>query len=179
MNITARQVQRGFTLIETIIVIVLVGAMMAGMTSLFMTSVGNSHRPYLRQRTLAVANAFMDEILRKRWNECTPIGGGAIDTASNLCPDGVTAIPAIGSDGESRSTYDDIDDYAAITNQTPPQDSSGVDMPGYAGYTVDVSVVQPGASWNAIPAADVRLITVSVTSSSNETIAVSAYRVNF
>ena len=38
---------------------------------------------------------------------------------------------------------------------------------------------QPGAAWNGIPADDVRLITVGVTSSSNETIAVSAYRVNF
>ncbi len=168
--------QTGFTLVETIIVIVLVGAMMAGMTSLFMSSVGNSHRPFLRQKALAVINAFMDEISHKRWNEATPLGGGCVNTGAS-CATGPVAI-AIGSDGELRATYDDIDDYHGLS-QSPPQDSSGTDMPGYAGYTVTVSVVQPGANWNSIAAEDVRLITVSVTSSSNESIEISAYRVNF
>lgn len=172
-----RHQQAGFTLIETIIVIVLVGAMMAGMTSLFVTNVGNSHRPYLRQKALAVANAFMDEILRKRWNEATPLGGGCVNTGSGACPAGPAAI-GIGADGETRATYDDIDDYNGL-NQSPPQDSSPAAMPGYTGYTVAVAVTQPAAAWNGVPAADVRLITVSVTSPSNETIAVSAYRVNF
>jgi len=169
--------QAGFTLVETVIVIVLVGVMMAGMTSLFMNNVSNSHRPYLRQKALAVTNAFMDEILRKQWNEATPLGGGCVNTASGSCVTG-PAVIAIGTDGESRATYDDIDDYHGLS-QSPPQDSSGTDMPGYIGYTVNVSVVQPGANWNAVPTADVRLITVSVTSSSNETLSVSAYRVNF
>lgn len=176
MSILLRQKQSGFTLIETIIVIVLVGAMMAGMTSLFMNNVGNSHRPFLRQRALAVANAFMDEIQHKRWNEATPVGGGCVNSGVS-CPTG-PAITAIGADGEARSAYDDIDDYHGL-NQSPPQDSAGVDMPGYAGFTVAVSVAQPAGAWNAIAAADVRLITVSVTSPSNETIAISAYRVNF
>jgi len=169
--------QAGFTLVETIIVIVLVGVMMAGMTALFINNVGNSHRPYLRQKALAVSNAFIDEILRKQWNEATPLGGGCVNTASGSCATG-PAVIAIGTDGESRATYDDIDDYHGL-NQSPPQDSSGTDIPGYAGYTVNISVVQPGANWNAVPAADVRLITVSVTSSNNETLSVFAYRVNF
>ena len=168
--------QEGFTLVEVVIVIVLVGAMMAGMTALFMNNVGSSHRPYLRQKALAVANAFMDEIIRKQWNEASPLGGGCVN-AGVSCGSGPTAV-AIGTDGESRSFYDDVDDYHGLT-QSPPQDSAGVNMPGYSGYTVGVSVVQPGASWNSIPAADVRLITVTVTSSSNETITISAYRVNF
>ncbi len=171
-----RHQQAGFTLVETVIVIVLVGVMMAGMTALFINNVGNSHRPYLRQKALAVTNAFMDEILRKQWNEATPLGGGCVNTASGFCATG-PAVITIGTEGESRGTYDDIDDYHGL-NQSPPQDSSGTNMPGYDGYTVNVSVVQPGVNWNAVPAADVRLITVSVTSS-NETITISAYRVNF
>jgi MSHA pilin protein MshD len=178
INRSAKKLQGGFTLVETVIVIVLVGAMMAGMTSLFITNVGNSYRPYLRQKALAVANAFMDEITHKRWNECTPVGGGVINTGTGLCPDGITAIPAIGPDGETRSTYDDIDDYNAITAQTPPRDSSGAVMPAYTGYSVDVSVTRPGGAWNSVPAADVRLITVTVTSTTGESISVSSYRVN-
>ena len=178
MSILLRQKQSGFTLIETIIVIVLVGAMMAGMTSMFMTNVGNSHRPFLRQRALAVVNAFVDEIQHKRWNENSPLGGGCVQTISNPCLAGLPTI-AIGPDaGEARATYDDIDDYNGLS-QSPPQNSAGADMTGYTGFTVNVTVVQPAGAWNTIPAADVRLITVSVTSPSNETIAISSYRVNF
>lgn len=175
LQLPARQCQTGFTLIETIIVIVLVGAMMAGMTTLFMNNVGNSHRPYLRQKALSVANAFMDEIQRKRWNEATPLGGGCVNTGAS-CPAG-PAVVAVGTDGDGRDNFDDIDDYHGL-NQSPPQDSSATNMPDYSGYTVSVSVVQPAASWNGVPAADVRLITVNVTSPSNETIAISSYRVN-
>lgn len=176
MSFPVNQTQRGFTLIEMVIVIVLVGAMMAGMTALFMKNVGDSHRPFLRQKALAVANAFMDEIIRKKWNEASPLGGGCVNTGSGSCPAGLPVI-AIGTDGQTRPIYDDIDDYHGI-NQSPPRDSSDTNMPGYTGFTVNVTVTQPGA-WNGIPAADVRLITVNVTSSSNEAIAVSAYRVNF
>jgi MSHA pilin protein MshD len=176
MSGAQHKTQGGFTLIETIIVIVLVGAMMAGMTALFVQNVGKSHRPYLRQRTVAVANSFLDEILHKRWNENTPLGGGCVNTGTGTCPTG--PVPAaIGNDGETRASFDDIDDYHGLA-QSPPQDSSGNDMPGYAGFSVSVNVSQPGASWNGISAADVRLIEVAVTSSSNETISLSAYRVN-
>jgi MSHA pilin protein MshD len=170
------QDQGGFTLIELVIVIVLVGAMMAGMTALFMNNVGHSHRPFLAQRTLAVANAMMDEILRKRWNEATPLGGGCVNTGSAVCPAGPPVV-AIGNDGETRATFDDIDDYNGL-NQSPPQDSSATAMPGYAGFSVNVAVSQPAAAWHGVPAADVRLITVSVTSPAGQTLSLSTYRVN-
>jgi len=176
MKCATGKMQGGFTLIETIIVIVLLGAMMAGMTALFVNNINNSHRPFLRQRALAVADAFMDEILSKQWNEAAPLGGGCVNTGSGSCPAG-PAVAAIGIDGETRPTYDDIDDYHGL-NQSPPQESSGANMPGYVGFTATVTVAQPGTAWNGIPAADVRRITVSVTSSNGETVAVSAYRVN-
>ncbi|NOY72774.1 MAG: type II secretion system protein [Gammaproteobacteria bacterium] len=170
--------QHGFTLIETIIVIVLVGTMMAGMSALFVSGIEDSHRPYLRQRALAVSTAMMDEILHKRWNENSPLGGGCVNTGST-CTSNVTMMTSIGAEtGEARADYDDIDDYSAIINQSPPQNSNGIDMPGYNGFSLTVSISQPGANWNGIIAADVRLITVSVTSSSNETLALTAYRVN-
>jgi len=169
--------QYGFTLIETIIVIVMVGALMAGMTVMFVENVGNSHKPYLRQKALAAANAYMDEIITKRWNENTPVGGGCVVTASGACVTvGAPAMAAIGNDGETRATYDDVDDFHGLSES--PQNSSGAAMPGYSGFTVAVSVTQPGANWNGAAAADVRLIKVDVTSPENETISLSAYRTN-
>ncbi|HEY5602395.1 MAG TPA: prepilin-type N-terminal cleavage/methylation domain-containing protein [Gammaproteobacteria bacterium] len=165
---------RGFTLVEIIITIVLVSTMMAGLTALFIHNAEHSYRPYLRQRALAVANAFMEEISRKRWDENSPIGGGCVNTGAS-CAAG-PAEAGIGTEEGARADYDDIDDYGAIANQTPPQDSSGAAMPGYGGFSVTVTVTQP--AWNGVPAADVKLITVDVISPSNETITLRAYRMN-
>lgn len=172
-----RRSNRGFTLIEIIIVIVLIGSMMAGMSVVFISNINKSHYPYLRQRALAVATAFLDEIQHKRWNENTPLGGGCVNTAATTCSGGA-AMAAIGPDGgETRSDYDDIDDYSGI-NQSPPQDSSGTNMPGYAGFSVIITVEEPASDWEGVEQEDVRLITITVTSSAGETISLSTYRVN-
>jgi len=165
---------KGFTLIEVIITIVLVGTMMGGLSVLFAKNVEGSYRPYLRQRSLAVANAFMEEISRKRWDEVSPIGGGCINTGAS-CAAGILA-PGMNTEEAVRADYDDVDDYNAIVNQVPPQDSSGAAMPGYNDFSVTVTVTQ--VAWNGVPAADVKLITVSVTSNSNETITLQSYRLN-
>ncbi len=165
---------KGFSLIEIVITIVLVGTMMGGLSVIFAKNVESSYRPYLRQRALAVANAFMEEISRKRWDEVTPIGGGCVNTGVS-CGTG-TLAPGMNTEEAARADYDDVDDYNAIINQTPPEDSAGAAMPGYSGFSVTVSVTQP--AWNGVPAADVKLITVSVTSNSNETIILQSYRLN-
>jgi MSHA pilin protein MshD len=176
--------QSGFSLIEAVMFIVVVGIALAVIVMQFRQNVGHSHEPYIRQRGMAVMNAYMDEIVRKRWNECTPIGGGQIDTGAGLCPDG-SPIPGIGSDGENRSQFDDVDDYNGISDSPPqfPDQSDPVDgqspMPDYSGFTATVSVTQPGGAWNGVPAADVRHITVTVTTPADEDLTIHAYRLNF
>ncbi len=169
--------QSGFSLIETILVIVLLGVAVAGMAAMFINNISKSHEPYLRQRALVVATAFMDEIMHKRWDDNSPLGGGCVNTGSVLCSSG-PAVAGIGSEEPLRPDWDDIDDFNAISNQSPPQDASGSVMPGYAGFTVSVSVSQPGA-WNGVPATDVKRIDVQVSSNNGETLSLSAYRVNF
>lgn len=169
--------QGGFSLIETIIVVVLLGIMMAGMTVLFVENASKSHQPYLRQRALAVANAYMDEILHKRWDDNSPLGGGCVVFAGSSCASGPGAA-GIGTEEGARSNYDDIDDYNGL-NDSPPLDSLGNTMTGYSGFSVAVSVSSPGSAWNGIAAVDVKLIKVDVTSTMQETISISAYRVNF
>lgn len=78
--------QRGFTFIELVMFIVIVGIAVAAITLLFRQNVQHSADPLIRQKTIAVAKAYFDEIARKRWDELTPLGGGCIDTtASSNC----------------------------------------------------------------------------------------------
>lgn len=77
--------QRGFTFIELVMFIVIVGVAVTAITLLFVQNVRYSADPLIRQKSLAVAKAYMDEIVRKKWDELTPDGGGCIDTATLVC----------------------------------------------------------------------------------------------
>lgn len=182
----------GFTLIETVMFIVIVGVAVAGVTIQFSQTVAHSADPLLRQKTIALANGIMDEIVRKRWDENTPIGGGCVVTiaATNVCAvPGAPSVSTAWSDptptwandngGEARAQYDDIDDYDAITAQSPPQDPTGANITDYAGYTLDITVSYPASNWNNIDKADVKQIELSLTNPIGESITYTTYRINF
>ncbi len=171
-----RQRENGFTLIEIVLIIVLVGLMMSAMTRLYVTNIGHSHEPLIRQKALSVANALMDEMIHKAWDDNTPIGGGCVSTGSGHCPGGPLAAGS-GNEETDRADYDDIDDYNLIRDQSPPQDSAGQDMAEYAGFSVSVFVDQD-SDWLGIPAADVKRLRLQVTTPTQETISLIAYRVN-
>jgi MSHA pilin protein MshD len=169
---------RGFTLIETVLFIVIVGIAVAAIGQQFVTNVSHSAEPYLRQRALAVANAYMDEILKKRWNSATPTGGGCVVTGSGNCvTPGAPAAVAIGNDGQTRPSYDDVDDYNGINEA--PTDSDGVAMPNYANFNVTVAVTQPAANWNGISNLDARQIDITVTTPDGQSLLLTAYRINY
>jgi MSHA pilin protein MshD len=77
--------QRGFTFIELVMFIVIVGIAVTAVTLLFVQNVRYSADPLIRQKLIAVAKAYTDEIVRKKWDELTPDGGGCIDTTSFNC----------------------------------------------------------------------------------------------
>ena len=170
----------GFTLVETVLTIVVVGIALAAIMTVFAESVGKSHHPYLRQKALAVAEGYMDEILGRRWDENTPIGGGCVDAGSGECGDGPEAeCPSdCGQDDESRAEYDDVDDYDAI-NGGPPEHADGEEMDGYDGFTVVVDVTTPDSNWKGVARQDVKRVEVRVTTSNDETVRLVAYRLNY
>lgn len=173
-----RDRESGYSLIELVVFLVIMGIAVGAIALQFTQNVSHSHEPFIRQRALAVAGAYLDEIMDKRWNENTPVGGGCVDTASPTCSGG-PAPTGIGSEEASRSLYDDVDDYQGLSD-SPPQDSQGNNMTGYgSGFTVGVSVTQPAAAWNGINANDVRRIQIDVQTPSGETISLTAYRINY
>lgn len=195
---------RGFTLVETIIFIVVVSIAVLGVTMLFSQSVRHSYQPLERQKAVALASGYMEEILRKKWDENTPLGGGCVATSTGMCaaylatrPPGACGAagrvqagvceprydvsPSYGPDtGEAREQYDDVDDYGAITDQSPPVDAMGQPLDGeYPGYSVTVTVQKPAAAWNGIAAEDVKQVDVTVTPPGGGELSLRGYRVNY
>jgi len=114
--------QRGVTLIDLIVTIIILAIAVPPMVGVFITSTRNSTFGVNMARANHLASNLLEEIRSKRWDENT----GA-------------ASATLGPEGETRSTYDDVDDFHGL-NETPPKDSLGVAMSGTTGFRQQVSV---------------------------------------
>jgi len=115
--------QRGVTLIDLIITIIILAIAVPPMVGVFITSTRNSTFGVTMARANHLASNLFEEIRSKRWDENT---GAA---SATLGPDS----------GETRATYDDVDDFHGL-NETPPKDSQGVTMGGSTGFQQQASV---------------------------------------
>ena len=86
--------QSGFTLIELIIFIVVVGAGLAGILSVMDTSVKSSADPMVRKQAIAIAESVLEEVLQKAYTD----------------PDNSPAVVEA-----SRDLWDDVSDYDGQT----------------------------------------------------------------
>jgi MSHA pilin protein MshD len=105
--------QKGFTLIELIIFIVVVGAGLAGILAVSTNVVKSSADPMVRKQAMALADSILEEILQKEYAD----------------PDGTQGNET------TRATMDDVDDYNGKTKAT------FADWPSVlASYTVAIAV---------------------------------------
>jgi MSHA pilin protein MshD len=114
--------QRGITLIDLIITIIIIAIAVPPMVGVFITNTRNSTFGVTMARANHLASNLLEEIRSKRWDENT----GA-------------ASATLGPDSETRATYDDVDDFHGL-NETPPKDSLGTTMSGSTGFRQQVSV---------------------------------------
>lgn len=185
----------GFTLIELIMTIVILGFLSLVLLSFYQPIV-HSPDPVIRERATALGQALMDEIMAKRWDENTPAGGGPICTVTESNDEGsrtsllftctTSTDPAewassIGADSETRSNYDDVDDYNSMATETDTFiDQSGAifTMSGYsrsvnvryiASNSDPITASAPAGSTVQGQSTDSKRIVVTVTSPLNET----------
>lgn len=161
--------QRGATLIELVMTIVILGIAIAGVVGAFALISGRSADALNQTRAVALAQLYMDEIITKKFDEATPQGGVPKYTgACHIGPDS----------GETRSTFDDVDDYDGLTDSPPSSVQSALD--DYNGFSVAVTVSCAGSELGAgIASADGKRIDLTITAPGGQTFSFSAYRVNF
>ncbi|MFZ5774326.1 MAG: type II secretion system protein [Thermodesulfobacteriota bacterium] len=178
---------RGYTLIELVLTLVLLGAI-ATVLLPFFNAITHGADPELRARAVSLGQAMMDEILCKRWDEMSPVGGRPICTAESnsqatrpalvdACLTAATPLGSVGPEaGEARTTFDDVDDYNGLNEADTFTDQNGNAF-AMAGYTRVVAVQYIASNSNPIdqdtPSApgttDTKLIIVTVTSPLGET----------
>jgi MSHA pilin protein MshD len=115
--------ERGFTLIDLILVIIIVAIAIPPMLTLFIQAVSGSTFGVTVSRANALASTLREEIQSKKWDESAP-------------PPSLILGPET---GESRVTYDDVDDFDGL-DESPPRDSLGAILAGFTGFRQQVSV---------------------------------------
>ncbi len=124
--------QRGFTLIELIIFIVIVAVGVAGILSVMNTSAKSSADPMVRKQAIALAESVLEEVLQKAYAD----------------PDNTPAVVEA-----SRTLWDNVDDY---NNQT----QAAFSLPAaLSGYTIAISVVDDSTT---LPGLTAKKVTVTV-----------------
>jgi MSHA pilin protein MshD len=148
---------RGFTLIEMIVFIVIVGVALAGVLSVLNITAARSADPVQPKQAMLVAESMLEEVLLKPYNN--PMGGYAA-----ACPGTC-----------DRAQFDDIADYASYSSTGAYSlDNLTTAISGLGSYNVAVSV----STETSIQSAACRLVTVTVSIGTNS-YPLSAYRCNY
>jgi MSHA pilin protein MshD len=163
----------GFTLIELIITVVVLGIGATAFTMLIIQTTRGSVDPLLRVQANAIAQSYLEEILAQSF--CDP-------NFSNDCPNDCTAnacstctIP----DG-GRPNFNDICDYQGLID-AGARDRNGAPISGLGSYNVSVTVDDSASLGGLLGGAgQVIRVDVDVTHTGLPgPVGLSGYRVNF
>jgi MSHA pilin protein MshD len=167
---------RGATLVELVITIVLMSIVLVAIASTLSFSSSRSADLLYQVKLVELGQAYLEEILTKRFDENSPLGGVP------ACAPTTTACGVIGPDGEGRSQFDDVDDYHLL-DESPPLDPDGIVRQNYVGYRVvaDVAYIteaqRVALALDAVT--DAKLIVVTISPPTGSALVFSAYKGNF
>jgi len=173
-----RVVGNGFSLVEMIITIIIIAITTVAISSSLAFALGHQSDGIWRAKAVSLAEAYLEEIAARRFDENTPIGGvPACSPSTNAC-----SLASNFDDGETRANYDDVDDYHGV-NELPPLDADGQVRSGYSNYRVAVQVNYANAGQMAalgLPnSTDAKIITVTVTPPGQQPMDFTLLRSNF
>lgn len=173
--------QRGLSLIEVVVFIVVLGIGIAGMAVLYNQLTLASVDPVVRKQAVAIANSLMEEIQLRPFTYCDP-DDAAVFTAANTASCATPEV--IGSEGaETRygpSFYDNVSDYNGFAMAGSIQDINNVPVAGLTGYSASVAIANAGGDFSPpVPANAALRITITVTGPANVQVRLQGYRLRY
>lgn len=179
-----RHRQRGLTLIELVIFIVVVGIGVLGILQVITLNTRNSADPMRRKQALAIAESLIEEVRLASFTYCD-IADPAVTTAASTAD--CTIPEAVGPEAGNSRPYDNVNDYVTQLGvaQAYTTDVAGVAFP--SGYTATVMINADAtlgptggtlASGSAPSGMNVLRITVTVTYGS-DSVLLETFRTRF
>jgi MSHA pilin protein MshD len=186
--------QRGLSLIELVMAIMVISVGVVGLLMIFNSTVSKSADPMVRKQAMAIAESMLSEVLAQPFSFCDPqdpaneaavpppntsaCTGGA---AGSQDQGGGALGPQPGSEGRFNNgdPLDNVSDYNgyAMAAGIYSLDNGGAPVPGLGAYSVSVVVSRAGGTFGLPPDAALR---VEVTVSYNgESIALTGHRFRY
>ncbi|TNC96192.1 MAG: hypothetical protein FD121_1202 [Gallionellaceae bacterium] len=184
--------QRGISLIELIIFIVIISVALTGILLVMNTVTRHSADPLIHKQALAIAESLLEEVELMPFSYCDPDDASAVVATSAVvggtgCDATVEAMGAetIGGVTEDRygtaspsdnASFDNVNDYNGFNMGA----GSVVDITGGAavgGYSTSIAIVE--TALGTVPAGESLRITVTVTGPDNVPIVLDGYRTRY
>jgi len=165
--------QRGLSLIELIIFIVVVSIGLVGVLLAINTGVARSADPLVRKQALAAAESLLEEIELQPFTYCDPGDTAApAATSSAGCTTAAQSMDAPANWGVGKTRYgpvffDNVADYNGLAMTGTLNDIFQQSSSQLAGYNASVSVTQAGTGFGLSNNADALRIDVIVTGGGN------------
>ncbi|GLX77862.1 MSHA biogenesis protein MshD [Thalassotalea insulae] len=179
---------KGFTLVETIVGIVVLAISFSILTTLIYPLVGQSADQLHQIRAAELGQSILNEIQNKAFDEHSDMAGGV-----NRCGEDYDGNPgfseeekctlntALGHEEGKRDDFDDVDDYHNTDLTYFSEDM----QKKYSGYSVTISVCNDGnydgecSEPSSVDISTAKLIKVTITTPTGFDIVFSTYRANF
>lgn len=196
---TKRASNRGVTLVELVVFIVVVSVALAGVLKTLEVVTRGSADPLIRKQALAIAESLLSEIEQQPFTYCDPNDVNATTATSTAgCTGGIAGsqdanggsftgpTPASESRYSLTDPLDNVADYGGF--KMPDINCSGIcnvgdptPLAGLGAYTAAVTITRAGnaAPFATLPLDAVLKISVQVTGPANTNITLTGYRFRY
>jgi MSHA pilin protein MshD len=186
--------QRGISLIELIMFIVIISVALAGILLVMNTTNKSSSDPLVTKQALAIAESLLEEIELQPFTYCEPDVASAVNaTAATVAQCGNGGVEVMGPETESgvpetrgsnTTPFDNVNDYSGYNMAAGAITTISNVNTGVNGYSAAVTMTQP-TTFNGIAGTDangapqVLLINVTVQNANGYAVTLEGYRTRY
>lgn len=173
---------RGVSLVELVVFIGIISVGLAGILGVMNLTTRASAQPLPQKQALAIAEAYLEEVLAMPFTYCDPDDANAgtaestAGCATNIEVLGAENMGGLETRGSSAMPYDNVNDYNSLATGAPAN-LDGTPITGLEAYQVSVAVTAEALS--TVPAAASLRVTVTVTGPSDVVVRLDGYRTRY
>ena len=169
--------ERGLSLIELVMFIMVLGLALSALLGLFSQAVQRSADPQIQRQALAIAESLMEEVQLMPFTFCDPDDANvATATSSAGCASTAEALgPESGETRYATPQFDNVNDYNGFS-MSGITDITNTAVAGLSGYSASVSVAADALGSLTAASGEALRITVTVTGPGNLSLSLTGYR---